>query len=224
MVLLAGILAGGLCIWFAVRIGFYETWAMLFNIVISIYLALFLARPIVNFLPEGTSNIPCRDAITLAILAVGSFLILHNLPYTLWRIRRYRRRFRQVQPLRFILAVRRDSFGGILAGQRYNNGNDYRANPKQITAGYSGQQYSTARTGQADKAQRHLNINSLKIRPLCRFIFFSVKNAKYEKMFCISRKILLAYYCYVEIERSQYTCRQSTGIERRVSTWKELSF
>ena len=84
MVLLAGILVGGLCIWFAIRIGFYETWAMLFNIVIAIYAALFLTQPILNFLPEETSNIPCCDALTLIVLAVGSFLILHGITYILF--------------------------------------------------------------------------------------------------------------------------------------------
>ncbi len=84
MVLLAGILVGGLCIWFAIRIGFYETWAMLFNIVISIYVAIFLAQPIVNFLPEETSKIPCCDALTLIVLAIGTFLILHGLTYILF--------------------------------------------------------------------------------------------------------------------------------------------
>ena len=58
MLLLAGILAGGICVWYAVKIGFYDTWAMLFNIVIAIYVALFLAQPIMNFLPEETSSIP----------------------------------------------------------------------------------------------------------------------------------------------------------------------
>jgi uncharacterized membrane protein required for colicin V production len=84
MILLAGILVGGLCIWFAIRIGFYETWAMLFNIVIAIYVALFLAQPILNFLPEEASNIPCRDALTLIVLAVVSFLILHGITYILF--------------------------------------------------------------------------------------------------------------------------------------------
>ncbi len=84
MVLLASILVGGLCIWFAIRIGFYETWAMLFNIVISIYVALFLTRPIVNLLPEETSNIPCCDALALIILAVGPFLILQGITYILF--------------------------------------------------------------------------------------------------------------------------------------------
>ena len=70
MVLLAGILAGGLCIWFAVKIGFYETWAMLFNIVMAVYIALFLAQPVMDFLPEEASNIPFCDALTLIIVAV----------------------------------------------------------------------------------------------------------------------------------------------------------
>jgi len=84
MVLLAGILVGGFCIWFAVKIGFYETWAMLFNIVIAIYIALFLAQPIVNILPEEASSNQSCEALTLIVLAIGSFLILHGLTYILF--------------------------------------------------------------------------------------------------------------------------------------------
>jgi hypothetical protein len=84
MLLLAGILAGGFCVWLAVKIGFYETWAMLFNIVIAIYIALFLAGPIVNFLPQDAVNFPYRQALTLTILAAGTFLILHGITYILF--------------------------------------------------------------------------------------------------------------------------------------------
>jgi hypothetical protein len=84
MLLLAGILAGGFCVWFAIKIGFYETWAMLFNIVIAIFTALFLARPIMDFLPEDAVNIPCRDALILAVLAAGTFLILYGITYILF--------------------------------------------------------------------------------------------------------------------------------------------
>jgi len=84
MVLLAGILVGGLCVWFAIRIGFYETWAMLFNIIIAIYVSLFLAQPILNLLPEETSNLPCRDALALIVVAAGSFLILYGISYILF--------------------------------------------------------------------------------------------------------------------------------------------
>lgn len=84
MVLLAGILAGGLLTWYAIKIGFYEMWAMLFNILIAIYAALFLAKPIFNFLPEEAGNIQCCEALTLIILATGAFLILHGLTYILF--------------------------------------------------------------------------------------------------------------------------------------------
>jgi len=84
MVLLAGILVGGLCIWFAVKIGFYETWAMLFNIVMAIYIALFLAQPILNILPEEARNNQSCEALTLMFLAIGAFLILHGLTYILF--------------------------------------------------------------------------------------------------------------------------------------------
>ncbi|MHC4206808.1 MAG: CvpA family protein [Planctomycetota bacterium] len=84
MLLLTGILVGGICVWYAIKIGFYETWAMLFNIVVAIYVALFLARPIVNFLPEETGNIPCCEALVLLIVAAGSFLILYGITYILF--------------------------------------------------------------------------------------------------------------------------------------------
>ena len=85
MVLLAGILAGGFCIWLAVKIGFYETWAILLNAVIAIYIALFSARPIIKkFLPEDVTNIPCCEALTLTVLMIGAFLILHGLTYILF--------------------------------------------------------------------------------------------------------------------------------------------
>lgn len=84
MLLLAGILAGGFCIWLAVKIGFYETWAMFFNIVITIYVALHLTQPIVDLLLKEAGNIPCCEALTLIILAIGAFLILHGITYVLF--------------------------------------------------------------------------------------------------------------------------------------------
>ena len=111
MVLLAGILAGGLCIWFAVKIGFYETWAMLFNIVIAIYIALFLARSVMDFLPEEASNIRCCEALTLTVLAIGSFLVLYGLTYIL-----FTSQFRVTFPKIFdiLLAGSLGFFGGFL--------------------------------------------------------------------------------------------------------------
>ena len=111
MLLLAGILAGGFCVWFAIKIGFYETWAMLFNIVIAIFTALFLARPIINFLPEDALNIPCRDALILAIIAAGTFLILYGITYIL-----FTSQFKVILPKIFdiLLAGLLGFFGGFL--------------------------------------------------------------------------------------------------------------
>jgi len=78
MVFWAGILVGGLFIWFAVKIGFYEMWATLFNIVISIYVAIFLTPTILDIFPEAT-NMPCCNALALLVLAIGTYLILYGI-------------------------------------------------------------------------------------------------------------------------------------------------
>ncbi len=80
MVFWLGILTGGLFIWFAIKIGFYEMWAMLFNLVISIYVAIFLVPVILDLIPEA-GDIPCCNAFSLLVLAGGSFLILHGITY-----------------------------------------------------------------------------------------------------------------------------------------------
>lgn len=80
MVFWVGILVGGLFIWFAVKIGFYEMWATLFNIVISIYIAIFLRPVILDVVPEA-KNMPCCNALALLALAIGSYLILYGITY-----------------------------------------------------------------------------------------------------------------------------------------------
>ncbi len=80
MVFWAGILAGGFFIWFAVKIGFYETWALLFNIVISIYLAIFLTPIILDIIPTAGETQYC-SALALIVTAAGTFLILFGLTY-----------------------------------------------------------------------------------------------------------------------------------------------
>jgi uncharacterized membrane protein required for colicin V production len=80
MVFWLGILTGGLFIWFAIKIGFYEMWAMLFNIVISIYVAIFLTPVILDIIPEA-GDMPCSNAFALAVLAVGTFFILYGITY-----------------------------------------------------------------------------------------------------------------------------------------------
>jgi len=80
MVFWFGILTGGLFIWFAMKIGFYEMLAMFFNIVISIYVAIFLSPIILDIIPEA-GDIPCSNALALAVLGVGTFFVLYGITY-----------------------------------------------------------------------------------------------------------------------------------------------
>jgi hypothetical protein len=80
MVFWASILAGGLFIWLAVRIGFFEMWTMLFNIVISVYVAIFLTPVIMNVAPAA-GDTSYGHALTLAAVATGTFLLLFGISY-----------------------------------------------------------------------------------------------------------------------------------------------
>ncbi|MHC4068309.1 MAG: CvpA family protein [Planctomycetota bacterium] len=80
MVFWIAILIGGIFLWFALKLGFYETWIMLFNIVISIYIALFLKPVITEHLPPiGDIRYCC--ALTIVVTAVATFLIFQGLAY-----------------------------------------------------------------------------------------------------------------------------------------------
>ena len=80
MVFWLGILTGGLFIWFSMKIGFYEMLAMLFNIVISIYVSIFLTPVILDIVPEA-GDIPCSNAFASAVLAVGTFFVLYGITW-----------------------------------------------------------------------------------------------------------------------------------------------
>jgi hypothetical protein len=81
MVFWLGIFVGGVFAWYAVKMGFYDMWAMLFNIVISIYLAVFLGPVIVDLIPAAGGG---RYSNILAMMgtAIAVFLILHCISYT----------------------------------------------------------------------------------------------------------------------------------------------
>ena len=81
MVFWVGILVGGLFAYFAIKKGFYEMWALGFNIIISIYLAVFLGPVVANIIPTGTAVY--SKALTVLATAVACFLILHGISYTL---------------------------------------------------------------------------------------------------------------------------------------------
>ncbi|UCF42676.1 MAG: CvpA family protein [Planctomycetota bacterium] len=80
MVFWLGILVGAVFAWFAVRIGFYGMWAMLFNIVISVYLAIYL-QPVVVKVP-GLGDTLYTNALAMMGTAIAIFLILHGISYT----------------------------------------------------------------------------------------------------------------------------------------------
>jgi len=79
MALGLSILVGAVFVFFAIKKGFYETWIMLFNIVISIYLAVFLRPTIADIVPVG--NTPYCGALIMLAIAIASFLVLHCISY-----------------------------------------------------------------------------------------------------------------------------------------------
>ena len=81
MVFWLGILVGGLFVWFTIKMmGFYETWAMLFNIVVSIYLGIFL-RPVIADAIPAAGNTPYSNAMTVVATAIAFFAILHGISF-----------------------------------------------------------------------------------------------------------------------------------------------
>ena len=83
MVFWIGILFGFLFVWLAVKSGFYETWILLFNIVIAVYLAVFLGPVIANIVPVAHGS-PYNTALCMIISGAGAFLILYGISYTLF--------------------------------------------------------------------------------------------------------------------------------------------
>jgi hypothetical protein len=75
-----GVLVGGTFAWFAIKLRFYQTWTLAFNIIISIYLSLYL-RPVIINIP-AVGNTPYSNALAMAAVALASFLILHGISYT----------------------------------------------------------------------------------------------------------------------------------------------
>jgi hypothetical protein len=75
------VLGGALFVRVAVDIGFYQIWAMFFNIVISIYVAVLLT-PIITDLVPAAGETSYGHVLTLAAAVVGTFLILYAISYT----------------------------------------------------------------------------------------------------------------------------------------------
>lgn len=67
--------------WLAVCLGFFQTWSLLFSIVISIYLAIFLAPNVAEFAPATDAISPYCTALSMTVVAAGCFAILYGLSY-----------------------------------------------------------------------------------------------------------------------------------------------
>jgi hypothetical protein len=78
MLFWTGILVAAIFAYSAVKLGFYQAWTMLFNVVIAVYLGIKLGPAVEEFVPMSGQY--CR---TLAVLAtgVGAFLILQGIAY-----------------------------------------------------------------------------------------------------------------------------------------------
>jgi hypothetical protein len=80
MVFWVSILAGGFFAWLAVKIGFYESLALLFNIIISIYIAVFLTPVIIETFPSA-GDVPYCYAMAMVFTSIGTFLVLFGITY-----------------------------------------------------------------------------------------------------------------------------------------------
>jgi len=77
------ILAGALFVWLAVRLGFYETGVLLFNIVVSIYVSVFLAPTLAEFAPAPGGAASYHTALCMIVLAGGCFALLQGASFVL---------------------------------------------------------------------------------------------------------------------------------------------
>jgi hypothetical protein len=75
------ILAGVLFVWLAVRVGFYETWVLFFNIVIAIYVSVFLAPLLAELAPAPSGAASYHVALCMTVLAGGCFALLQGLSF-----------------------------------------------------------------------------------------------------------------------------------------------
>ena len=75
-----GILVSAIFARSAIKLGFYQTWALLFNIIISIYLGLYL-QPVIANIP-AVGGTPYSNVLATAAVAIAAFLILHGISYT----------------------------------------------------------------------------------------------------------------------------------------------
>ncbi|MHC4076653.1 MAG: CvpA family protein [Planctomycetota bacterium] len=83
MVFWIGIAVGLVFVYFAVRVGFYEIWAVLFNIVIAVYLGIYLS-PVLAGIIGSDEEVPYNQGLMMLTVAVVTFVILEGITYVLF--------------------------------------------------------------------------------------------------------------------------------------------
>lgn len=78
MVFWTGILVAAVFAYSAVKLGFYQAWTMLFNVVIAVYLGIKLGSVIEEFVPAGGQY---GRTLGVLVTGVGTFLILQGIAY-----------------------------------------------------------------------------------------------------------------------------------------------
>ncbi len=81
MVFWLAILIGALGVRFCIRLGFYETWGLLFNVIVSVYVAIFLAPRVAEFASSSGQTSAYSTGFALIALAGGCFALLYGLSY-----------------------------------------------------------------------------------------------------------------------------------------------
>jgi len=81
MLFWVGIFIAGLFAWLGFRLGFYETLAVLFNVVIAVYVAIFVGPVIIDFVPAAGET-AYATILAVASTGIGTFLVLQCISYT----------------------------------------------------------------------------------------------------------------------------------------------
>jgi hypothetical protein len=83
MVFWIAILAGILFAWLAVKKGFYESLIQLFNVVVSIYVAIFVAPMITGLTPAIEGGAEFKTGLCMLLVGGGCFALLFGISFVL---------------------------------------------------------------------------------------------------------------------------------------------
>jgi hypothetical protein len=81
MIFWIAILSGVLFVWLAVRLAFCETWVLFFNVIVSIYVSIFLTPLLAELVPPPGGPPGYHVALCMIVLAGGCFAVLQGLSF-----------------------------------------------------------------------------------------------------------------------------------------------